>query len=103
MEVDRADNVGTRQCILQFANIAFPYISMVSAKTNNSIHSSSALEMFTSMIDQFNFVCIATKCREPCNACEQCKYALEQFSKILLGVKTGNFLHVITDIQLINN
>ncbi|OZC11841.1 hypothetical protein X798_01022 [Onchocerca flexuosa] len=61
---------------------------MVSAKTNNSIHSSSALEMFTSMIDQFNFVCIATKCREPCNACEQCKYALEQFSKILLGVKT---------------
>ncbi|VDK65400.1 unnamed protein product [Onchocerca ochengi] len=58
------------------------------AKTNESTNSSSGIEIFNNMINQFNFICIATKCRDPCTACEQCNYALEQFSKILRGLKT---------------
>lgn len=50
----------------------------------------SAVGMFSAMVDQFSFVCIVTKCREACNACEQCNYALDQLSKVTSGVKTSN-------------
>uniref|UniRef100_A0A0R3RUB1 Uncharacterized protein n=1 Tax=Elaeophora elaphi TaxID=1147741 RepID=A0A0R3RUB1_9BILA len=57
-------------------------------KTEVALHTMSAVGMFSAMVDQFSFVCIATKCRDACIACEQCNYALDQLSKVTSGVKT---------------
>ncbi|KAM3719618.1 Protein dct-5 [Dirofilaria immitis] len=58
------------------------------AKTTEAIHSLNASGMFSAIIDQFSFVCIATKCRDPCITCERCNYALNQISRIVGGLKT---------------
>ncbi|VIO93113.1 Uncharacterized protein BM_BM3173 [Brugia malayi] len=57
-------------------------------KTETAMHTMSAVGMFSAMVDQFSFVCLATKCHDACTACEQCNYALDQISKITSGVKT---------------
>ncbi|EFO26317.1 hypothetical protein LOAG_02172 [Loa loa] len=61
-------------------------------KTKAAMHTMSAVGMFSTMVDQFSFVCIMTKCRDACTACEQCNYALDQLSKITSGIKTSNAL-----------
>ncbi|VDO18354.1 unnamed protein product, partial [Brugia timori] len=68
-----------------YKNIAF----IISEKTETAMHTMSAVGMFSAMVDQFSFVCLATKCHDACTACEQCNYALDQISKITSGVKTS--------------
>ncbi|VDN60645.1 unnamed protein product [Dracunculus medinensis] len=44
--------------------------------------------MFETVIKEFNFACMATKCRPYCLTCDHCQYALEQISNFASGSKT---------------
>uniref|UniRef100_A0A915Q5I4 Uncharacterized protein n=1 Tax=Setaria digitata TaxID=48799 RepID=A0A915Q5I4_9BILA len=58
-------------------------------QTEKALHTLSAVGMFSTVVNQFSFICIATRCRESCIGCEQCNYALDQLSKIAAGIKTN--------------
>lgn len=48
--------------------------------------------MFETVIKEFNFACMATKCRPYCLTCDHCQYALEQISNFASGSKTSKYL-----------
>uniref|UniRef100_A0A914RP28 TAZ-type domain-containing protein n=1 Tax=Parascaris equorum TaxID=6256 RepID=A0A914RP28_PAREQ len=51
-------------------------------KIQKAIYNSTADEMFAKILNQFSFLCVASKCRSDCRNCEQCQYALNQIRKM---------------------
>uniref|UniRef100_A0A914ZT35 Uncharacterized protein n=1 Tax=Parascaris univalens TaxID=6257 RepID=A0A914ZT35_PARUN len=59
-----------------------------SEKIQKAIYNSTADEMFAKILNQFSFLCVASKCRSDCRNCEQCQYALNQIRSLASGGNT---------------
>ncbi|KHN73164.1 Protein dct-5 [Toxocara canis] len=59
-----------------------------SEKVHRAIYNSTADDMFSTILNQFSFLCIASKCRSDCRNCEQCQYALSQIKNLASGSHT---------------